>query len=67
VLQQAVSRREQKLGKDHEETLNSKYWLGLTLYDQKKYDEAEGVLRQVISRQELKLGKDHKVTLNSKY
>jgi TolA-binding protein len=66
-LQQAVSRREQKLGKDHEDTLDSKYLLGRTLYYQKKYNEAEKVLQQAVHGQEQKLGKDHKDTLYSKH
>jgi serine/threonine protein kinase/tetratricopeptide (TPR) repeat protein len=67
VLRQAVSRWEQKLGKDHEYTLDSKHWLGRILYYQKKYGEAEEVLGQAVSRQEQKLGKDHEYILDSKH
>jgi hypothetical protein len=63
VLRQAVNRQDQKYDKDHKDTLYSKHRLGVTLYNQKMYDEAEGMLRQVVSEQELKLGKDHKDTL----
>ena len=44
VFQQAAQGQEKVLGKEHKDTLDSKYWLGITLYKQQKYQEAEEVL-----------------------
>ena len=43
------------------------YSLGGTLYNQRKYDEAEAAYRQAVSVQEQKLGRLHEDTLNSKF
>jgi tetratricopeptide (TPR) repeat protein len=66
VLRQATNRQEQKFGKDHKDTLDSKHRLGQTLYYQGKYNEAENIFREAVHGQEQKLGKDHEDTLDSK-
>lgn len=66
VFRKTVRRREQALGKDHKDTLDSKHWLGLALYWQKKYSEAKEMLQQAVRGKERTLGQDHKETLHSK-
>ncbi|KAH8727327.1 hypothetical protein GQ44DRAFT_577220, partial [Phaeosphaeriaceae sp. PMI808] len=41
--------------------------LGRTLYDQKKYSEAEELLQQAADGREKTLGQDHEDTLRSKH
>jgi TolA-binding protein len=67
LFQQASDRQERTLGKDHKETLNSKYWLGQALNNQEKHSEAESLFQQAADGRERTLGKDHKETLDSKY
>jgi tetratricopeptide (TPR) repeat protein len=67
VLRLSVQRREYLLGAQHAQTLNTKYWLGLTLYRQQKYAEAEQVLRTTTQQQEKVLGAEHVDTLNTKH
>jgi hypothetical protein len=55
------------LGQGHKDTLDSNYWLGLTLHQQKKYGEAEEVLQQLVQEREKALGEEHEDTLRSKY
>ena len=57
----------QTLGQGHEDTLNSKHWLGQALYQQRKYSEGEELFRQAARGQERTLGQDHEDTLYSKY
>ncbi|KAK5011660.1 hypothetical protein LTR28_009894 [Elasticomyces elasticus] len=59
--------REKVLGKEHEHTLWSKHWLGLVLYYQQKYAEAEEVLRQAVQGRENVVGKERAETLDSKH
>ncbi|KAF2826228.1 kinase-like protein, partial [Ophiobolus disseminans] len=54
------------LGRDHKDTLGSRYWLVVTLHAQQKYGEAEQLLRQVVQQQEKVLGGYHKDTFASK-
>jgi hypothetical protein len=54
------------LGAEHVDTLESKYWLAVTLHKQQKYAEAEQLLRQSVQQREKVLGADHKDTLASK-
>ena len=61
-----VQGEEKVLGKEHNDTLDSKYWLGLALFRQQKHQEAEKVLRQAVQGQEKELGKDHEHTLRSR-
>ncbi|KAL2050827.1 hypothetical protein ABVK25_008888 [Lepraria finkii] len=67
LLRQSVQEREKVLGKEHVDTLWSKYWLALTLHQQQKYPKAEQVLRQSVQEREKVLGKEHVDTLRSKY
>jgi tetratricopeptide (TPR) repeat protein len=67
LFQQAADERERTLGKDHNDTLYSKYWLGCALYGQEKYSEAEKLFQQAADGRERTLGKYHDDTLESKY
>ena len=67
VFQQIVRGREKALGKEDEETLESKHWLADTLRKQGKYQEAEVVFREVVRGREKVLGKEDKETLESKH
>lgn len=49
------------------ETLNSEYWLGLSLYEKGQYKEAETMLRGSLQMQERVLGQDHEQILKSAY
>ena len=63
---QVVQGREKVLGKEHADTLKSKYCLANSLYQQQEYQEAEGLYRQAVQGQEKVLGKKHADTLKSK-
>jgi len=67
LLRQSTQEREKVLGKEHVDTLESKYWLAGTLHWQQKHIEAEELLRQSVQKAEKVLGKDHVDTLESKY
>ena len=67
LFQKALRKQEKALGRDHIDTLYSKYMLGRALQRQDKYSEAEKLLRPVVHRLEKKLGEDHEDTLKSKY
>jgi hypothetical protein len=54
------------LGTTHKDTLESRYRLAITLYEQQKYDEAKQLLRQLVQQQEKVLGAEHKDTLAGK-
>ncbi|KAL8909888.1 MAG: hypothetical protein Q9171_004801 [Xanthocarpia ochracea] len=45
LFRQSVQEREEVLGKKHVDTLDSKYWLAVTLHKQQKYPGAEELLR----------------------
>ena len=62
-----IQGQEKILSKEHKHTLDSKYWLGITLYEQQKYQAAEKVLQQAVLGQEKVLGKEHKHTLCSRH
>lgn len=51
-LEQAVSLRENALGKDHADTIASKSTLAEALIENKQRDEAEGVLNAILSSKE---------------
>ena len=53
------------LGKEHVDTLWSKYWLAHTFYNQQKYPEAEELFRQSTQEREKVLGNEHNDTLDS--
>jgi TolA-binding protein len=64
LFRQSVQQREKVLGIEHEDTLDSKYWLAMTLYKQQgKSDEAEQLLRQLVPQLEKVLGIEHEDTL----
>ena len=65
LFRQVVQQREKVLGTEHKDTLNTKYWLARTLYEQQgKYDEAEQLFRQVVQQREKVLGTEHEDTLD---
>ena len=66
VFQQIVRGREKALGKEDEETLESKYWLAQTLYEQEQYQEAKVVFREVVRGREKVLGTEHPETVESR-
>jgi len=66
-FRQAADGQEKTLGRDHEDTLYSRYWLGCALYHQKKYSKAEVQLQQVVDGEERTLGRDYEDTFNSRY
>ena len=66
LFRQSAQEREKVLGKEHVDTLYSKYELGLTLYKQQKYPEAKQLFRQSVQEREKILGKEHVDTLFSK-
>jgi serine/threonine protein kinase/TolA-binding protein len=67
LFQQSAQEREKVLGKENVNTLDSKYWLAVTLYKQQKYPEAEQQLRQSVQEREKVLGTKDVDTLDSKY
>ncbi|KAL9030551.1 MAG: hypothetical protein Q9196_001339 [Gyalolechia fulgens] len=67
LFRQVVQEQEKALGKEHADTLWSKYWLAVTLYLQEQYPEAERLLRHIVLLREKILGKEHEETLWSKY
>lgn len=67
LLQKAVQGQEKVLGKEHSETLNSKYCLALILHQQQKYQKAEELLREAVQGEEQIIGREHSNTLSSKY
>ena len=67
LFRQSTQKREKALGKEHVNTIESRYWLALTLYQQEKYSEAEQLFQQSVQEREKVLGKDHVDTLWSKY
>ena len=67
LFRQSVQEREKVLGKEHINTLRSKYRLAVTLHQQQKYPEAEQLFRQSVQEREKVLGKEHIDTLRSKY
>jgi tetratricopeptide (TPR) repeat protein len=62
---QALSLREQKLGKEDILVLTSMNELGLALGNQGKYQEAETMHRQTLAQREKVLGAEHPETLTS--
>ncbi|KAI4095768.1 MAG: hypothetical protein L6R37_007032 [Teloschistes peruensis] len=66
LFRQSVQGREKALGKEDVDTLDSKYWLAVTLHEQQKYPEAEELFRQSVQEREKVLGKDHVDTFKSK-
>jgi hypothetical protein len=56
LFQESVQGREKVLGKEHVDTLGSKYWLARTLYSEQKYTEAEGLFRESAQGREAVLG-----------
>ena len=66
LFRQSAQEREKVLGKEHVDTLWSKYWLAATLYEQQKYTEAEQLLRQSVRENEKILGAEHNLTIDSK-
>jgi hypothetical protein len=67
LFRQSAEQREKVLGAKDAGTLNSKYWLALTLHDQQKYAEAQQLFRQSAEGWETVLGAEDVNTLNSKY
>jgi TolA-binding protein len=67
LLRQSAEQREKVLGADHVSTLNSKFWLALTLQQLEKYAEAEQLLRQQVEQREKVRGVEHVDTLRCKY
>ncbi|KAJ5951483.1 Tetratricopeptide-like helical [Penicillium vulpinum] len=65
MYRQALQEREKVLGHDHEETLDSTHWVGVSLYNRRQYKEAETVFRQALQGREKVLGYGHKDTLYS--
>ncbi|KAK7991027.1 hypothetical protein PG990_015307 [Apiospora arundinis] len=62
---QVLKRREEKLGTDHPDTVNSMHNLAWTLCNQGRLEEAEERAMQVIGIRKAKFGTDHPDTLNS--
>ncbi|KAJ5932227.1 Tetratricopeptide-like helical [Penicillium verrucosum] len=58
-------REREEVGQDIEDTLNSTYVLGLSLFSQGQYKEAETMLRRAIQWQEKSLGFDHKDAIDA--
>ena len=63
VLLDVLRKRQDVLGKTHEETLATGALLGLTLYCAKRYHEAEIVFLQILAYKEDTLGSAHHSTL----
>ena len=56
-----------ELGQDDKEALDSAHWLGLSIYEQEKFREAEGFFRQAVEGQTRVLGYDRLETYESAY
>ncbi|KAH8165243.1 hypothetical protein CIB48_g3014 [Xylaria polymorpha] len=64
--QAAQSYQNRYHGKEHADTLSSKNWLAMTLYNLKKIQRGRRDVPKVVSGRERVLGKEHVDTLNSK-
>ena len=67
AFRQAVQARKNALGKEHQDTIRGRFWLGMALYKQQIYQEAEESLRRAVQEHEKVMGKEHEHTLNIKY
>jgi hypothetical protein len=65
MYRQVLEGREKALGLDHLQTLTSASDLGLILWRQGKYEEAEAMHRRVLEGREKVLGLEHSETFAS--
>ena len=54
-------------GVKHADTLNSKHWIAMCLYDKEQFDNAELMFGEVEKMRKHVLGEKHANTLNSKH
>lgn len=66
ILRDVIMIREQGLGPEHPDTLNSRNGLANAFYHQGKYTDAEAEHRMVLKLREKALGPEHPDTLNSR-
>ncbi|ERF76311.1 hypothetical protein EPUS_04169 [Endocarpon pusillum Z07020] len=65
--EEAYSHEVQSLGEEHEEALQTLHDIGITLYDQDRYDEALEWYHRALTGRKKSLGEEHKDTLYTMY
>lgn len=67
LFREAFETRRELLGPDHPDTLTSANWLGITVFEQSRFDEALEIDHDVLERRQRVLGNTHEDTLKTQH